>query len=245
MSQKEREHLQDLDIIDAELVGDIVVHEPGPLAMTHASTHTPYILLPIVFLGVTLTGGLRLGAVDNAFIFLRPALICLVFAAILIVLFVRARLFHLEGWLSHNAPLLQSTANGAILLTLFTASVQVFNSLLPEQGLPMWIVGFCFLWTLWNNLFSEFDTKRLLKSLGALFSLAFIVKYLVLANLTAPSEGNWLQQIINNPGRQAFTWLLDLPRYSAGTGYIQFFTLVLYLIGLYMTPRSLFGSNAK
>ena len=37
---------------------------------------------------------------------------------------------------------------------------------------------------------------------------------------------------------QAFTWLLDLPRYSVGTGYIQFFTVVLYMIGLYLTPRS-------
>ena len=72
----------------------------------------------------------------------------------------------------------------------------------------------------------------------ALFGLAFVVKYLVLANLTAPTSGSWLQRIYENPGKEAFTWMLDLPRYSAGTGYIQFFTIALYLIGLFLTPSS-------
>ena len=72
----------------------------------------------------------------------------------------------------------------------------------------------------------------------ALFGLAFVVKYLVLANLMAPSSDGWFQRLIENPGKEAFTWLLDLPRYSAGTGYIQFFTISLYLIGLFLTPSS-------
>ena len=65
-------------------------------------------------------------------------------------------------------------ANGAVLVTLFFASAQIFNSLLPEQGLPFWIFAFCFFWTLWNNLFADFDTRKLLKSLGAMFGLAFL-----------------------------------------------------------------------
>ena len=197
-----------------------------------------YILLPAILLMVTLLGGLRLGAVDNAFIFLKPALVCLVFAAMSLVLFFRSGVVALDGWFSHEFSTLKNAANAAVLFTLFTATVQLFNSLLPEQGLPFWVVGFCFFWTLWNNLFAEFDTKRLLRSLFALFGLAFVVKYLVLANLTAPQPDGWIQRIIANPGKEAFTWLLDLPRYAAGTGYIQFFTLSLYMIGLFLTPRS-------
>lgn len=203
-----------------------------------ASTAPTYIVLPLIFLAVALLGGMRLGDVDNSFIFLKPALICLVFAAVTLVLFFRSGLIRIDGWLSDGFTMLRNTANAAILITLFGATVQLFNSLLPEQGLPFWIVGFCFFWTLWNNLFAGFDTKRLLRSLGALFALAFVVKYLVLTNLTAPEGTSWLQRIIENPGREAFTWLLDLPRYSPGTGYIQFFVLVLYLIGLYLTPTS-------
>ena len=197
-----------------------------------------YLVLPSIFLSVTLIGGLRLGAADNALVFLKPPLICLVFASVMLILFFRSGLLSIEGWFSDKFTALQNTANGAILLTLFAASTQLFNSLLPEKGLPFWVIGFCFFWTLWNNLFADFDTKKLLRSLGALFGLAFAVKYLVLANLTATGDASLLQRIFADPAKEAFTWLLDLPRYAAGTGYIQFFTLALYLIGLFLTPQS-------
>lgn len=195
-----------------------------------------YIILPATFLTVTLLGGMRLGATDNAFVFLKPALVCLVFASVLMILLLRSGLIALNGWFSEEFSTLKNAANGAVLLTLFGASTQMFNSLMPEKGLPFWVVGFCFTWILWNNLFADFDTKRLLRSLGALFALAFIVKYLILANLTAPDSSGWLQRIFENPAKEAFTWLLDLPRYSAGTGYLQFFAAACYLIGLYLTP---------
>jgi len=205
--------------------------------VTSQRAYTVYILLPLIFLLVTLLGGLRLAAPDNAFIFGKPALVCLVFAAISIFLFFRSGLLLVDGWLGETMSNVQNAANLAVLLTLFTATVQVYNCLLPEQGLPFWVLGFCFFWTLWTNIFADFDARRLLKSLTALFGLAFVVKYLVLANLTAGSEASWWQRIIENPGKEAFTWLLDLPGYSAGTGYIQFFTLSLYLIGLLLLPR--------
>ncbi|MEO6654477.1 MAG: hypothetical protein ABIO36_00190 [Pyrinomonadaceae bacterium] len=217
---------------------DIVVSRVTASNVKDQQSALTYVLLPFVFLTVTLLGGLRLGAVDNAFIFLKPALVCLVFAAASLVLFFRSGLITLDGWFSNEFSTLKNTANAAILITLFTSAVQLFNGLLPEQGLPFWVVGFCFFWTIWNNLFAGFDTKRLLRSLVALFSLAFVVKYLALANLTAPAGGNWLQRIIENPGKEAFSWLLDLPRYGAGTGYIQFFTIALFLIGLLLTPRT-------
>jgi len=68
--------------------------------------------------------------------------------------------------------------------------------------------------------------------------LAFAVKYLVLANLTVPGDTSLLQRIFDNPAKEAFTWLLDLPRYSAGTGYIQFFAVAIYLIALFLTPST-------
>lgn len=197
-----------------------------------------YIGLPFIFLTVALLGGLRLGSVDNAFIFLKPALFCLIFASVLLVLYFRAGLLVLDGWFSEDLPMVKNAANGAVLLSLFAASTQLFNSLLPEAGLPFWVVAFCFFWTLWNNLFADFDTRKLLRSLGGLFGLAFVVKYLVLANLSAPTSESWLRGMIENPAKETFTWLLDLPRFSAGTGYIQFFAVALYLIGLYLLPQT-------
>jgi hypothetical protein len=208
-----------------------------PKTENQTAAQKTYLLLPFIFLTVTLLGGLRLSAERNDFLFLKPALVCLIFSAILLVLFFRANLIQLKDWFSENFSLTTNLANALVLFTLFTASTQVFNALLPERGLPFWIIAFCFFWTLWNNLFAEFDTRKLIKSLGALFGIAFITKYLLLANLTAPTSESWLKGLWDNPAQETFTWLLDLPRFSAGTGYIQFFTLALYLIGLFLFPQ--------
>ena len=198
-----------------------------------------HIVLPLLLLFVAVIGGLRFNAVDGSVIFLAPPLICLVFAAALMVLFFRSGLVRLDGWISERFSLTQNIIDGITLASLFSASVQVFNSLLPEQGLPFWVVSFCFFWTLWTNLFADLDTKKLLRSLAAMFCLAFVVKYLLLANLTKPANESWISSIMNNPGQTAFTWLLDLPQFSAGTGYLQFFTLTVFVIALYFLPPSI------
>ncbi len=154
-------------------------------------------------------------------------------------MFFRSGAIAAGGWFSHKLPTLTNVANAAILLTVFAAATQIFNSVLPESGLMFWIVGFCFFWTLWNDLFADFNAKKLFRSLAALFGLAFVIKYLVLANLTAPAGQNWLQRLTENPAQEAFTWALDLPRFSAGTGYIQFLAAALFLAGLFLLPRSM------
>lgn len=201
-------------------------------------SHLQYIALPLIFLTVALLGGLRLNAEDNAFLFLKPALVCLIFASVTLVLFFRAGLLRLDGWFSESFTTLKNVANASVLFALFFATTQIFNSLLPERGLPFWVFAFCFFWTLWNNLFVEFHGKRLLQSIGSVFGLAFVTKYLLLAYLTAPVNSSWWRGLLENPTQEAFTWLLDLPRFSAGTGYIQFFAVIFYLLGLFLLPVS-------
>lgn len=197
-----------------------------------------YFVLPAIFLSVTLLGGLRIAGDDGAFVFFRPALVCLIFAAILLVLFARSGVLRLDGWFSESFTPLKNIANGFVIATLFAAATQIFNSLLPEYGLTFWIVAFCFFWTLWNNLFADFDPRKLFRSLGGLFGLAFVAKYLILANLTAPAGRTWFEALTENPGQEVITRLLDLPRYSGATGYIQFFAVGLFLLGLYLFPST-------
>lgn len=245
-----QQNIEDVSVIDIEIIDELAESETAvssrkPAAALESAKQNEnqkyyllYFVLPLIFLTAALLGGLRLNGFDGSFVFLKPALLCLIFASVMLVLFFRSGLIRLDGWFSESFEMTKNAANAAVLLSLFAATVQLFNSLLPEQGLPFWIVAFCFFWTLWNNLFADFDTKKLLQSLGGLFGLAFVVKYLVLANLTAPTSESWLRSIIENPARETFTWLLDLPRFSAGTGYIQFFTVMLYLIGLFLLPQS-------
>lgn len=220
----------------AETIEDAAVTDQ--VAARHPARQATYIYLPFIFLTVTLLGGLRFSGGDSSFIFIAPALICLVFALILLILFFRARLISIDGWFTEEFSTLKNLANGSVVLTLFAASAQIFNSLLPERGLPFWVVAFCFFWILWNNLFADFDTKKLLRSLGALFGLAFVAKYMLLANLTAPAERSWLRSLFENPAQEALTWLLDLPRFSPVTGYVQFFAVSLFFLGLFLMPSS-------
>src|SRR5258705_4588402 len=192
-----------------------------------------YWALPSIFLTVTLLGGLGVGADDRAFIFFPPPLITLVLAVLLMLLFVRGGLIELRSWVAATHPPLQNISHLWVLLTLFFASAQAFNSALPERGLLHWLFSFFFLWTLWNNQFSAFDARRLLRSLAALFGTAFVLKHLLLASLYA-QEGGWLQRVAGALLQGVSLGTLDAPTFAPASGYISSFTLVLYIGGLLM-----------
>ncbi len=187
--------------------------------------------LPLIFLTVALLGGLRVGAEDHAFVFVPPPLITLVLAVLLMLLFVRGGLIELRSWIAgENAPLANITSIW-ILLTLFFASAQAFNSVLPERGLLHWLFSFFFLWTLWNNQFSSFDARRLLRSLAVLFGTAFVLKHMLLASLYS-ADGGWFKRMTGALVSGVTLGTLDAPAFAPATGYISFFTLGLYIIGL-------------
>jgi hypothetical protein len=229
--------------VDSEIVLDEndAISTPVPAALAPADIERRrallnYIILPLSLLLVALLGGIRFSS--GSVVYIKPALLYLLFATGLMVLFFVANLIRFDGWISERFEITKNLINGITLLALFAASVQVFNSVIPESGIPFWIVSFCFLWTLWNNLFSNFDTKRLLRSLAAMFALAFVVKYVVLANLARPADQGWFDALINNPGQAAATWLLDIPQFSAATGYLQFFTIAIFVFALWFFPNS-------
>jgi hypothetical protein len=189
-----------------------------------------FILLPLLFLTVALLGGLRI-SVDHAFIFVAPPLITLVLAVLLILLFVRGRLVEFQRWLRADLPPLMNVSHAWMLVTLFFASAQAFNSVLPERGLLYWLFSFFFLWTLWNNQFSSFDAPRLMRSLVVLFGTAFALKHILLASLYSP-EGGWLKKLAGVLLQGVSLGTLDAPAFAPATGYISFFTLALYVGGL-------------
>jgi hypothetical protein len=194
-----------------------------------------FLLLPLIFLTVALLGGLRVGAERQNFIFIPPPLVCLILASLLMLLFLRGRLVFFGDWISHDFPLLTNAANAITLMTLFFASAQALNSVLPESGFLFWLFSFFFLWTLWNNLFSEFDAKRLLRSLAVLFGTAFLLKHLILAAFAAPEESGWYK-LINYIFEGIPRTVLGIPNFAPATGYISFFALALYVLGLVSLP---------
>jgi hypothetical protein len=194
-----------------------------------------FVVLPVLFLTVALLGGLRVSAEDYAFVFIAPPLVTLVLAVLLALLFVRGRLIQLPGWVASTNPPLTNFSHIWTLVTIFFASAQAFNSVLPERGLLFWLFSFFFLWTLWNNLFSPFDAPRLLRSLVVLFGTAFVLKHLLLASLYSP-EGGWLKRAAGMLLQGVSLGTLDTPAFAPASGYISFFTLVLFVAGLFLIP---------
>jgi hypothetical protein len=187
-----------------------------------------FIGVPTILLTAGLLGGLRIDGQTREFVFMAPPLITLVLAILLGLLFVRAGAIDLQGWFAIEQPAVTNLSHLLTLMSLFFATAQTFNSVLPERGLLHWMFSFFFLWTLWTNQFSNFDRRRLLRSIFVLFGTAFVLKHILLSALYA-TGGGWLRTI-------ATTLLqgisLDVPAFAPATGYISFLALLLYVVGL-------------
>ena len=196
-----------------------------------------YLVLPTIFLTAALLGGVRVEAASRALLFVPPPLVTLVLAVMLLALFARARLVDFGRWLSAENAALENVSHALTLLALFFASAQAFNSVLPEAGLLRWMLSAFFLWTLWQNQFSSFDARRLLRSLAALFGTAFVVKHMLLASLYTPG-GGWLNRLASAALEGVTLGTLEGPSYAPATGYVSFFTLALYVCGLVLLPAA-------
>jgi hypothetical protein len=196
-----------------------------------------YILLPMIFLTVALLGGLRIDVETKAFLFFPPPLITLIFSIMVMLLFVRGRAIEIDKWLGSDQPALTNVSHALTLLTLYFATAQAFNTVMPERGLLKAIFCLFFLWTLWNNYFSKFSTRSLLLSMAVLFGTAFFLKYMFLASLFAPG-GGLAKKVAGFFLELGTLGTIDSETFAPATGYISFFTLLLYVAGLILlTPR--------
>lgn len=196
-----------------------------------------YILLPMIFLTVALLGGLRVDYDTKIFVFVPPPLITLILSLMLMILCVRGGAIELKQWVKSEQPALTNVSHVLTLLAVFFGTAQAFNSVLPERGLVFWLFSFFFLWTLWNNQFSNFDVRRLIRSLAVLFGTAFFLKHMFLASLFSP-EGGWAKKIAGFLLEVGTLGTIDYQIFAPITGYISFFTLALYVAGLILLAPS-------
>lgn len=203
-----------------------------------------FVLLPLLLLTVALLGGLRVNYDDHAFIFVAPPLVTLILSVLLMLLFVRGRMLELRAWVRSDYPIMVNVSHVLTLLSLFFASAQAFNSVLPESGPLFWLFCFFFLWTLWNNQFSSFEARHTLRSLTVLFGTAFALKHILLASIYAP-EGSWLRRLTGVVLEGISLGTITPQRFAPATGYISFFTLALYVTGLILLSPHPEGEEAE
>lgn len=190
------------------------------------------IYLPLLFLVVTLLGGLRIG---ERVILVPPPLFTLVFALLLIGVLVKGAALDPDR-LMHSRRTALANVNGfLVLLTAFFASAQAFSMVTPDAGLPRLLCGGFLFVLLLNTIAAATDRVRVLRSLMIIFGAAFILKFVVLASLASPAGGT-VSRVLQILLEGVTLGTLNQPVSDPATGYVAFFVLVLFLFGLAMLP---------
>ena len=188
--------------------------------------------LPLLFLSVVLFGGVRVGA---QVMLVPPPLFTLVLAFLLVCVLVRSGALDPERLMSSSRSTLANISGAIVLLTAFAAATQAFNVATPELGLPRLLFSVFLFVLLLNTLAAAPDRTRVHRSLLVIFGSAFVLKFIVLAALADP-EGGWLKRVMLAMIEGLTLGTLTQTAYAPITGYVAFFVLMLFLIGVALLP---------
>src|SRR5215208_5451562 len=94
-----------------------------------------YVAVPMMFLTVALTGGVRFSADSGELRFIAPQLASLILASFVIWLFVRGGILELRQYLGERLGLLENASGLVRLAAIYFATAQIFNAVTPERGL--------------------------------------------------------------------------------------------------------------
>jgi len=190
------------------------------------------VVLPALFLTVTLLGGLR---VSETVRLVPPPLTALVLAVLLLGTLARGRVLVPPLLLNGHRTALENVSGAVLLLTLYAASAQAINLLLPERGLlhaAFAIFLFCQVMTMTA---ARTDRAGTLRTLLVLLGSLFVLRYIVVESLYATDRG-LLNRVLTTLMSGATLGGIAYDPNAQVTGYAAFATLLLYVIGLVMLP---------
>ena len=190
--------------------------------------------LPVLFLTIALSGGFRL--TDNVRL-VPPSLTALILAVLLVGVLIRAGGI-LPSALLHGDRTAAENMSGAIVLaTLFAATSQVLNLLIPDVGLLHAVFAifiFCQLLTIGA---ARTDRTGSLRSVVVLFGSLFVLRFILLEALYS-SGGSTLNRVLRTLLSGATLGGLTYEPNAPATGYVAFCTLALYVVGLLLLPAA-------
>jgi hypothetical protein len=190
------------------------------------------ITLPIVFLTVTLLGGLRIG---NPTVLVPPSPYLLLLGGLLTRLVVKSGALAPERLLAASRSELANLNGLVVLITLWVAAAQALAVVTPESGIPHLAAGAFFLVLLLNTAAAAPDRQRLLRSLAVTFGAAFVLKFVILYGLSAPGDGvvkRGLQALVDAVTLGALMQEVPHPL----TAYLALFAIGLFLVGVLLLP---------
>jgi hypothetical protein len=193
------------------------------------------ITLPLIFLTVLLVGGLRAGVAES---WLRPPT---PFSLILGILLTRVLVESgtlAPGRLVSSSRSTLANLNGVVALAaLWIAAAQVFTMLTPESGLPRLAFAVLFIVLLLNTAAAAPDRARLLRSLSVMLGSAFVLKFVLLFELSAP-RATWLKGVLQAMLDGVTLGAVVQDPLSPVDPYLAFLTVALFVVGVFLLPFS-------
>jgi hypothetical protein len=196
------------------------------------STAREALVLPLLFLTVALFGGLQITA---ATLFVPPSLFALVLGVLMFRVLIQSGALAADRLLSASRSALANVNGLVVLLTLWLASAQIFTLLIPASGLPRIAFNVYFLLLMLNTSAADPDRPRLFRSLAVTFGAAFVLKFILLSQLSSPGTGRlarMLQVLLEGVTLGTLTQEVQHP----AVGYVAFGVLALFLAGLFLLP---------
>jgi len=190
------------------------------------------LVLPLLFLTVTLVAAVQLGARTTL---VAPTLFSLILASMLVAALVRSGALAPARLLNATRGPLANANGGVVLVTLFAAAAQLMTLLTPLTGLPLFFVDLFLLVLFTNTLVTMPDRVRLLRSLAVILGAVFVVKFIVLAGLSQPSGNGLTRVLIALFDAGTFGTIAQEPMHPAA-GYLAFAAIALFLIGIAALP---------
>jgi hypothetical protein len=195
--------------------------------------------LPILFLTVVLLGGLRIG---DATVLVPPTVFALVLGVLLVRVLVQCGALAPEHLVGGSRSALANANGIVVLVTLWAAGSQAIALVIPDSGLPRLALNVFFLVTLLNTAAASPDRVRLLRSLTVTFGSAFVLKFVVLYELSTPGT-SWLKRVLQAALEGITLGTLTQDPLRPVTGYIAFATVASFLIGIFLLPNNRGGDR--
>jgi hypothetical protein len=192
------------------------------------------IVLPLIFLTVTLVAGLQIGP---AVALMPPSLFSLILGTMLLAALVRAGALAPARLLHGSRPILANANGMIVLVTLFAAASQVLAMLTPRTGLPLFFVDVFLFVLLLNTLVAQPDRVRLLRSLAVILGSALVLKFVVLAALSGPS-GSRTARVLAALFDAATFGTITQEAQAPAAGYAAFLAVGLFLVGVNALPAA-------
>lgn len=192
------------------------------------------VVLPAIFLTVTLLGGADVG---ERVVMAPASLFAMVLAIMLVGALVRCGALPTARFLHGSRSALANVNGFVVLISLFAASAQLLWMLTPRQGLPMFFVDVLLFVLLLNTLVATTDRARLLRSLAITLGSALVLKFVILAALSGPGTSRTARVLVALFDAATFGSIAQTPQSAAG-GYLAFLAVALYLAGVSLLPRA-------